>query len=348
MNIPKENNFNFLRLLAASLVLFSHSYSLLFAEIINEPLAKYTEIESFGVLAVYIFFVISGYLITGSFIRNPNIKNFIINRILRIIPALAVVVIISAFIMGALVTNLSLLEYFLLPQTYLYIVRNIFLFPVSYILPGVFEDNIYPNAVNGSLWTLRLEFTLYIMVAILGVLKILNNKIFLTLIALSSIICIFFINNYSLAISNIVGVNLLQVIALLLKNGAFFIMGMIFFVMGDKIKTSNRSALSCLIFIIFFISTEFIYYILLLTLPYLVLYLSAIPSKFMKLFNKYGDFSYGIYIYAFPIQQLYIHLLYGSLNITIFFLLSFFTALICAILSWNFIEKPALKFKKYE
>lgn len=327
-------------------MLFSHSYSLLFAETINEPLAKNTEIGTFGVLAVYIFFVISGYLITSSFIRKPNLKNFLINRILRIIPALFIVVLISAIILGALITKLSFLEYFSDYRTYLYIVRNILLYPVTYILPGVFENNIYPNAVNGSLWTLRLEFTLYLMVAILGFLKLLNNKFHIFIMLLIAIVFVFLLDNYSSFVQSLVGDNIYNMMLLLFKNGTFFIMGMIFYIMRDKIPFSNKLAIFALLILLIFCSTSFTYYILIFTLPYLVLYLAVVSNKVMLSFNKYGDFSYGIYIYAFPIQQLYIYLFYDLLNLVSFFLLSFITTLFFAVFSWYIIEKPALSYKK--
>ena len=106
-------------------------------------------------VGVMIFFSISGYLITESWQWNPKLVAFFVKRALRIFPALIVCVSVTACIIGAAATNLSLRDYFSHPAFPLYF-RNIALL-ISYFLPGVFEDNIYKNAVNGSLWTFRLS-----------------------------------------------------------------------------------------------------------------------------------------------------------------------------------------------
>ncbi|MEW9673274.1 hypothetical protein [Ammoniphilus sp. 3BR4] len=99
------------------------------------------------------FFVISGFLITQSFDRNPVLKNYLLSRMLRIFPGLIFAVLISTFILGPLVTSLPLNDYLKHPQTYNYM-QGILLFLVQYVLPGVFEDNIYKHAVNGSICTI--------------------------------------------------------------------------------------------------------------------------------------------------------------------------------------------------
>ena len=115
-------------------------------------------------LAVGVFFVISGYLISGSWERRPQLPRYLTNRVLRIIPGLFLVVVVSAFVLGPLVTTLAAGDYFTDGGTYSYL-RNAVLIP-NYALPGVFAGNPFPGAVNGSLWTLPAEFACYLVVPV--------------------------------------------------------------------------------------------------------------------------------------------------------------------------------------
>ena len=169
----KENNFHFLRFLAAALVIFSHSYPLSGSKF--EPFAWLVQYNTFGGLAVNIFFLISGFLITKSWLDNPNIFQFSMKRILRIMPAFIVAIFFSVFVVGPLVTNLSFKEYIVHPFTKLYLM-NVFMFPIHYNLPGVFVNNPYPNAVNGSLWSLPVELIMYGLVAVLGLLRVFSKS----------------------------------------------------------------------------------------------------------------------------------------------------------------------------
>jgi peptidoglycan/LPS O-acetylase OafA/YrhL len=134
----RDNNFDFLRQFAAFCVIVGHSQSL---------------VSTFG---VQIFFAVSGFLVTESWLRGPKIGSFLKKRTSRIFPGLMVCILLTALVMGPLLTRLPVGEYFDHPGTLLYL-KNIFLSPV-YFLPGLFEGNTYPNAVNGSLWSLPVEF----------------------------------------------------------------------------------------------------------------------------------------------------------------------------------------------
>lgn len=193
------NNFDFLRLLAASMVVFSHSFDLLTPSnrvmTNGEPLRVLTDGQmSFGSLGVAIFFCLSGYLITQSLFRSSSYKTYFIKRSLRIFPALILDLLIAVFIWGAIVTRFSLYEYFTNPLTYRYLL-NAGLYRISYVLPGVFENNVFGNTVNGSLWTLPYEFTCYLGIAILHFLCVLKNKYVYTIFLFISLAIGFFIIN---------------------------------------------------------------------------------------------------------------------------------------------------------
>jgi peptidoglycan/LPS O-acetylase OafA/YrhL len=147
--------FDLVRLFGAILVIFGHSYPL--TGVAGPGLAA----NGVATIGVKIFFVVSGYLIAQSWLRDPNLPRFLIRRCLRIFPALIVLIFVTTFIVGPLLSRLPASEYFTHPETYNYL-QNILLY-INYFLPGVFEKNIYPNAVNGSLWSLPAEFSMYIL-----------------------------------------------------------------------------------------------------------------------------------------------------------------------------------------
>ncbi|TFD49299.1 acyltransferase [Cryobacterium frigoriphilum] len=150
-----------LRLLAAVAVVIGHGYVLH-----GETPAPRVGGIPLHTLGLYIFFTVSGYLITSSWNRWPNLPSFLRNRALRILPALAAVVLLTVLVIGPLATDLTLSEYLTSYPTWLYL-SGVLLVP-QYELPGVFVSHLSP-AVNGSLWTLGIEACCYIATALLGV-----------------------------------------------------------------------------------------------------------------------------------------------------------------------------------
>lgn len=171
----RSNNFDFIRFVAASLVIYSHAFPLS-AGNEGELLKDLTQSQwSFGSLSVAVFFIISGFLIAQSYDQGRNPIKYIKARVLRIFPGLACVLVLSAFVLGPIVTQLPMKEYFCNLQTYQYL-KSVFLYPLYWNLPGVFENNFYSPSVNGSLWTIPFEFFFYGVVLLLGILKLLQKK----------------------------------------------------------------------------------------------------------------------------------------------------------------------------
>ena len=171
--ISHSDNVDFIKYIAAIMVIIGHSFV-----IATTNLGKWSafiyEYFPFGATGVAIFFFFSGFLVTKSMLYKKNAKNFFETRIYRIFPPLIVVVIATVFFLGTFTTNLSIKEYLLNPETYKYLL-NVILVRQHY-LPGVFEDNPYPRAVNGSLWTLLFEFLCYIFTYVAYELKLLKKK----------------------------------------------------------------------------------------------------------------------------------------------------------------------------
>lgn len=331
----RSANFDLIRLLAAFAVLFDHSWTLAGHQHLFEG-SEVLKFMTFGMgisgVAVGTFFIISGYLITKSLCTRQNIPLFLAARALRIYPALWAVLFISVFIMGAGLTVLPLAEYFSHHQVWLYIWQNLWLHNLEYTLPGVFLQNPYPGAINGSLWTLPYElgaYALTFLVFSLGVwrkrLLILCFWIFLGVLVASQ--TRFFFSH--------------EKIKLLYFYGA----GMMAFLYQDK-KILESSVLKILFFLLYiglYIADSFLFK------PVGVIFLSLllfhVGLHMSPLFPVKNDISYGIYIYAFPVQQTVALFIKGISGEMMFF----YSALITAGFAWcscKWIEQPALKQKQ--
>ncbi|AGA64891.1 acyltransferase 3 [Liberibacter crescens BT-1] len=324
-----NNNFDFVRLVAAFIVLISHQFQV-FGFSQSLPFID----EQLGRLGVIIFFSVSGFLIAQSWENDQSCIRFIIKRILRIWPALTFMIFATAFLMGPLLTDYTLKKYFTdidFLKYFLNLVLNI-----HNTLPGVFYRNAYPKFINASLWTIPPEFKCYILVAILGVLGILKKR--------SAIICIFIIS-------------LILHIWFPMSLDIFSREQWLFFQFAYGFSLFHTKDI--------FFSRKF-YFLFFMALLLILLYLKfgyigimpdlALPLIFILIGNqktfilssigkKIGDLSYGIYIYGFPIQQA-MYYIYG--HYFPFFwcwLLSSIIIVFVSFLSYRYIEKPILKFK---
>ncbi|WP_226858228.1 acyltransferase family protein [Diaphorobacter aerolatus] len=165
------NNFDALRLVAALLVIWSHQFS-----VMGRPVPLILNGNEPGAVGVVLFFAISGYLVTGSWLADPHVLRFTRRRVLRIWPGLCVAVLGCALILGPLATTLPLAQYLRSPVTWDYF-SNLWL-QTKYVLPGVFETNPLPNGVNGPIWTIPLEVTCYLGLAVLGVFQVTRTRWF--------------------------------------------------------------------------------------------------------------------------------------------------------------------------
>lgn len=333
---PRANNFDFLRLVAAILVLFSHSYPLLGRG--DEPFIYLFGYETGGGLAVSVFFIISGYLISASYLNSRGTADYLIKRVMRILPGLAVAVLLT-ILLGACLTPLGLWDYLTHAQTLGYL-NNIWL-NIHYHLPLVFAQNVYPHAVNGSLWTLPVEFFMYILVLLLGICGLLRPRVALCVAVLSLLAYGGAQHFPEIAAMTVLGAAQLQIA---LKMGCFFFMGACFYLFRERIVFTPAIAGVFLVALLFSMGATWGVYVYLLAMPYLVFYFAQLDTPALRAASRYGDFSYGIYIYAFPTQQFVIYLYGPELSIRAFFLMAFFPTLLLAFLSWRWVEAPALAY----
>lgn len=326
------NNLNIIRLIAAFLVLYGHSFVFLG---LREPL--FLSWIPLGPLGVYIFFTISGYLIAESWDRDPHLGRFFARRALRIFPGLAICIVLSAFILGPLLTTLSLKDYFESNYTWGYL-RNIALYSIYY-LPEVFTHNRVPNAVNGSLWSLPAEFFMYIIVAVLGVMR--SNRWMYLALAISFALLSFFWAQSTEQMLVIYATDVRQVV----MCGIYFCVGSVFYKFNIKRYFSLSVVMLAVIALVSLeASIPALAVAAWILLPIVTLAFGFEYSPLLNRLIRTGDYSYGIYIYAFPIQQTMVYL-YPNISIGSYLLICSVLTLICAILSWHLVEQRALSLK---
>ena len=350
----RDNNFNLLRFVAAFLVLISHSFPLATGSGTSEPLKTALGIE-FGHIAVDVFFITSGFLITGSLIRSKSAYKYIAARALRIYPALLIAVLFTVFILGPLITQVTLAEYFS-KQTFIYFFKNSTLLGgVEFNLPGVFEEVPWKNAVNGSLWTLPYEVKMYAYLLIIFLCyRFLGNigfpRFYLT-ITLERAIALLALFSLLLHLLNHIYFHRFDDF---IRLFSFFFVGSFFYLYSSHIKMYRSIfALCATLFVLCALAVMWLganknifMVVYILTLPYIVFYLAYLPKGKIRCFNNVGDYSYGIYIYAFPIQQMSAKLI-PEISVFQMLLISGAFTLLFAFASWHLIEKKALKFKPF-
>lgn len=336
------NSFDVLRLFAAVLVVYGHAYPLTGNA---SPHFGGNSVQSIG---VKIFFVISGYLIMGSWQRDPSAGRFAARRALRIMPGLAVVVLLSALVIGPLATQLPLGDYFASPGLRNYF-SNIALY-IRYQLPGVFTNNVYPSAVNGSLWSLPAEVAMYVIgpVAwVLGSVFLKSTKWGVALVTLMLML----LSAYFVRIQPIDPPLVIYGSSLIsfLDTAPYFLLGAVYALFHLERFLQNFVALSVWFAFSFLQVNGLVFEILLyLILPYVILTLGLASSGIAKWLSKYGDISYGVYLYGFPIQQLMSMYISRENQLPwINFSLALPLVLVLATLSWRLVEHPFLRLKPH-
>jgi peptidoglycan/LPS O-acetylase OafA/YrhL len=324
----RQNNFDALRFLGAVAVLVSHSFPLSYGSKGVQPLKEFSHGQTeLGSVAVAMFFIISGFLITKSFDQNPNVIRFLKARVLRIFPALIVVLGLT-IIAGAFVTTLPISEYFTNIETVEYLVLGITLRYLEYDLPGVFEGNP-SSTVNGSLWTLYFEFIMYLGILLAGVSRTLK-RISITLAYAVTWVVSVFLWDHSLA-----------------DLGVYFLGGAAFYLWRDRIPLSKTLAVLSILALVATLQLGGFQAAAASLGVYLTLFCALSPAVRLPNFARWGDMSYGIYIFAWPVQQL-VTLALGS-AVTWYWntALSLPVALALAFASWHLVEKPALSLKNW-
>lgn len=327
--IRKSENLAFMRFCAAVLVILGHSYAISGSPLKSCPIYRWTEgVVSLGGICVSIFFLCSGYLISRSMNRVDKFLPYVKGRLKRLIPPLAFVVVLTV-IWGAFITSLPMSTYISSTQTYKYLLNAIML-PV-HALPGVFENNVYGTAVNGSLWTLPVEFACYIACYIFHKLKLFSTKRFYFTIPIVALAVIF--EGY---IPSILGD--------MVRPCAFFYIGMLYYVYRDKIVLNIKLLPAMLLVLAASFAFKTLIIAALMTIwPYILFTVWFGLPQCPKTLGKPGEISYGIYLWGFVVQQTLVFFWGGSMPQLLNFVLATGISVLLGTATYMITEKPFQK-----
>lgn len=326
----RDNNFDLLRLLAAWAVLVSHSYALVGRD---QPLHQFD--TTLGNLGVLIFFAVSGLLIRRSWEYDPSPRDFWAKRALRLLPALVVTALLTAFVLGPLVTTRPLGSYFTSLETWLYPVRLTLLVPFGAQLPGVFDDTVYAGAVNGSLWSLPVEVFAYLMLAVLGMTGLLARRWVVTAVATASLVwAAWWVPTMSDAVGS----------AYVLSA---FAVGAAAYTYRERLVLSTPIALGLVVLCTAtgFGPTPLRVVVWTVSAVYLSYWFAYALPRFGRALTRFGDASYGVYIWAFPLQQTVVQLVGNDVDPWLVTGIATPVVWLLAIASWRLVERPALRHK---
>ena len=330
-----ENNFNLIRLIAATLVLLSHSYTVVTGDANMEPLREWLGV-TFGSIAVDVFFVISGFLITASMKNSDSVILFISARFLRIFPALVVSLLITVALVSCIYIDTVSFK-----SAANYVWRNALLvvdMPAK--IEGIFEANPAGPGFNASLWTLPVELRMYRNVLIIWFLSFIafgrRRNLFDILIVCAAVY--FAMNHFAVA-------NQVSMEKSPYRLQYMFFFGSASFILFRYLRINFVLFLVASLVLVFsFLFKTLFFVVYSAVLWYLVLCLAFLIKGRVLEFNRVGDYSYGVYVYAWPVQQLTIALLPSDI-VAVNWIASLFVVILLSIFSWHLIEKPTLRLK---
>ncbi len=336
--------FDALRIFLAFAVIFRHCFPLTYGDSEEASSGMFWSATNAIVPA---FFAVSGFLVMGS-AQRLDLKRFAASRVLRIVPALVVDTLVTVVLIGIIFTTLPLASFFSNPDTYSYLFNIIG--NIHWYLPGVFEDNPHAGVINGSLWTIGPELGCYLALGFIMYFG-LHQNVKVILLIMFSIIGLILVNDFSDAelpalFRKVFG----NPGALLVPN---FLLGAALFLVRDRILYSRLIFGACVLIVgcsgLFlpeesYASVPILSIFLMPVYAYLALFIGCTEISEIPFFSR-GDYSYGVYLYGFPIQQSIVAAT-AVANPFMLFAMTLIPVVGLAVMSWHFVEKPALRFRK--
>jgi len=340
----KENNFDFLRLALAVLVIFSHSFPLGAGSEIHEPLRVLTRGQmTLGEFAVDLFFVMSGFMIAGSAERSRNIGLYLKKRVVRIYPAFVVCAVLMALVVlpvsggafGQAHWPARLMDFVL--QT---------LRLREFHVQGAFEHNPYPGVLNGSVWSIQYEFWCYLGVALMAAAGLLKGKrrgwALAGFVAALAISVAFQTQGWILGgkfAGEVLGPP--QLWARLLP---YYLAGVVLYLFRDRVRLHAWGAVLAVVALL---AACWVHAGWTAVFPvagtYLVFYVAFARWIPLQRVGRFGDFSYGTYLFAFPIEQLLMMKFGHAVAPWMLFALATPLTLLAAVVSWYAVERRFLR-----
>ncbi len=334
------NNIDALRLILALLVLFSHSFPLGSGSEEFEPLIWLSGGQStLGGLSVAWFFVLSGYLISQSWERSSTVWSFLKKRVARIYPGFIVAAAVCIWVIVPMSSPEGSRAY-----SWRVLADNIrpILLLKEFTNPDAFVNNPVPKVVNGSLWSISYEFKCYLGVVALGLTTLLRRR-WLVLGLFLMALTLGFISGLSDLKPDW---KFLKVAGNLpnFRSVTFYLAGVVAYLFREHLRADRRLAFLALLGLVVGAVTPLGFRITLPTFgTYLLFYLAFTTDWKWHNAGKYGDFSYGIYLYAWPIQQFVMMKLGRTVNPLVLFGLAFIPTVLAGVLSWYLVERRFLR-----
>jgi peptidoglycan/LPS O-acetylase OafA/YrhL len=284
-------NFDTIRLVAAASVIFSHAFTIADGHETNEPFVRLTG-SIVGIHGVFVFLIISGFLVTQSLITSPSLQTFAWKRFLRIYPGLATCAIVSAFIIAPFFSELSIREYLLSLYGVKYVVKVLLLYGSHPIPTVTFYDpgsRGLGYAVNGSIWSIASEIYCYLILFFLAALELISIPIALFgLFAGSALLALSLVTNLSASDATM---NLIYTVP-------SFCAGVVMYFIHAKYGLSRTIALACAAGLLVVAPTGGLIVMSPILAAYPVIYLGMSRSIYLGNATKFGDLSYGTYLYG--------------------------------------------------
>ncbi len=335
------NSYGIIRVIAAVLVIWTHSYAVVLGEDASEPLRDLTG-YSLGSHAVNIFFSLSGFMVASSWERSRDVVDFVLARILRIMPALVCVCVAIVIVSGLFLTSVPAGEYWTAANIGPFLARSLLIFSSETTLAGVFEDNPWPGVLNIPIWTIRYEVICYVSLIIfmlaLGFLKAGAGIRRLLLAVILGVSCVL------LLLPEMTGHS--ELATRLARLFFAFYLGVTAWFERDRIRLSLPWLLAIWIPLGFCLASGS-----LLKLPlgmvaaaYLSFWLGSFQAGWLQDAADRTDLSYGIYVWGFFLQQCLISFFPGQ-GIFANAISATVLAALVAWLSWTLVERPALNLR---
>ena len=335
----RDNNFTLLRLLAAFTVVLYHSGPALGIDG-RDLIYDYVGREV-GEMALDMLFVTSGFLVTASLFNRGDLNHFLWARALRLYPALWLMLPVTVFVLGAALTTLPVKDYLTSQTTWEYARKGATIVGgVHWSLPGVFETLPLKGQFNGSLWTLPIEARMYIYLAVGWILFAWAPHIRVRALSFAApvaaaVMFVTAVRDHAHGLANNANIAILM----------FFIGASLYFWRESLfINRVTFAALPLIVAGAALIGPSVAFPIYLLCVAPFVLHLAYIPGGKIRGFNAWGDYSYGVYIYAFPVQQT-LALLFPKMSLAAMAGSAGGISFGLAFCSWNLVEKRAMGLK---
>jgi peptidoglycan/LPS O-acetylase OafA/YrhL len=330
----RPSGFDYLRLILAFLIVFFHAYII----VGGIPAMNWLFDGPPRPLIVFLvpsFFALSGYLVASSLERN-SLPAFFMLRGLRILPALAIEISLSALVIGPLFTTVSLQEYFSSRKFWVYF-SNI-VGRMHYVLPGVFADLPLGQSVNGQLWTIPVEFDCYIILGVLSLVGLAAKARRLLIVAIATIIvmtcCQLLSTSGYPQLSPAPGWMLI----------AACLCGVWMYAGRKHIPYNWPLFCIAVVLCVVLLASPNLVFLAAMPLCYVTIFIGLLNPRRLPLVMS-GDYSYGIFLYSFPIQQSLVAL-FPEKHWLFNFVVGLAVSATCAVLSWHYVESRIVALRK--